>query len=62
MEVQGELEGGSGGTCHNDKPGRNDGYEESRYDYGGSEGGGMRKGETCNSSKPCHVPEDMEAR
>ena len=25
MEVQGELEGGSGGTCHNDNPGRNDG-------------------------------------
>ena len=48
-------EGGSGGTCHNDKPGRNDGYGGSRYDYGGSEEGSRWKGETCNSSKPCHV-------
>ena len=26
------------------------------------EGGSRWKGETCNSSKPCHVPEEMEAR
>ena len=28
----------------------------------GGEGGSRWKGETCNSSKPCHVPEEMEAR
>ena len=28
----------------------------------GGEGGSGWKGETCNSSKPCHVPEEMEAR
>ena len=35
VEVLGELKGRSGGTCHNDKPGRNDGYGGSRYDDGG---------------------------
>ena len=60
--MQGELKGGSGGTCHNDKPGRNDGCGGSRYDGGGVRGGSRWKGETCNSSKPCHVPEEMEAR
>ena len=28
--MQGELKGGPGGTCHNDKPGRNDGDGGSR--------------------------------
>ena len=61
--MQGELKGRSGGTCHNDKSGRNDGYGGSRYDdEGGGEGGSRWKSETCNSSKPCHVPEEMEAR
>ena len=42
-----------GETCHNDKPGRND----------GDGGGGSRwKGETCYSSKPGLAHEDMEAR
>ena len=54
--------GGAGGTCHNDKPGRNDGYGGSRYDGGGGEGGSRWMGETCNRSKPRHVPEEMETR
>ena len=28
---------------------------------GGGEGGSRWKGETCNSSKPCHMPEEIEA-
>ena len=28
----------------------------------GGEGGSRWRGETCNSSKPCRVPEEMEAR
>ena len=36
--MQGELEGGSGGTCHNDKPGRMMGMGEIGMTMGG-EGG-----------------------
>ena len=49
-----------GETCHNDKPGRNDGDGGSRYE----DEGGMRAeaGVTsCDSSKPCPVYEKMEA-
>ena len=42
--MQGKLKGGSGGTCRNDKPGRNDGYGGSRYDGGGGEGGKQVEG------------------
>ena len=62
VEVREELEGGSGGTCHNDKPGRNAGYGGSRYDGGEGEGGRRWKSKTCNSSKPCRVLGEMEAR
>ena len=62
VEVREELEGGSGGTCHNDRPGRNDGYGGSRYDGGEGEGGSRWKGKTCNSSKLCRVPGEMEAK
>ena len=52
---------GGGGTCHDDKLGRMMGMGEIGMTMGG-EGGSRWKGETCNSSKPCHVPEEMEAR
>ena len=57
-----ELEGGSGGTCHNDKPGPNAGYGASRYDGGEGEGGRRWKSKTCNSSKPRCVLGEMEAK
>ena len=56
------IQKGPGGTCHNDKPGRNDGDGEVGMTMRGGEGGSRWKGETCNSSKPWPVPEEMEAR
>ena len=65
---------GGGGTCHNDKPGqrrdkvlkmesrRVEGYGGSRYDGGEGEGGRRWKSKTCNSSKPCRVLGEMEAK
>ena len=54
--MQGELKGGSGGTCHNDKPGRNDGYGGSRYDDEGGvrgEAGGRVRLATVASRVMC---------
>ena len=62
VEVREELEGGSGGTCHNDKPGPNAGYGASRYDGGEGEGVRRWKSKTCNSSKPCCVLGEMAAK